>query len=124
MAAENSSQAIPAEPSVEVMDASEEEDYLDSDAYIIGLGLLESLPKSPQVPCTPNVCDAADFDQDKAKFYAPIPWTQHSPTELGLAGSDWIDWDGGKVGGRPVRRCCERFVSSILPTFFAGLAFS
>jgi len=105
MAAENSSDPVNAEVAPHVTDASEEDDFLDADTSDIGLGLLDKLPKASDILPDSAPTAAADFASDKARFFSPVPWQRHSPAELPLTEADWIEWDGGKVGGRPVSVC-------------------
>ena len=102
MAAENSAGLVVADEQPHIVDASEEDDFLDTDTSEVGLGLLERLSVASAVPAQEASGIDADFAADKARFYSPVPWQQHSSSELPLNQADWIEWDGGKVGGRPV----------------------
>ncbi len=125
MSAENSSASASVEPAPALVDASEEDDFLDTDTSEVGLGLLEPLTsKATVVPYSEEHITTADFAEGRDRFYSAVPWQRHSPEELTLNQADWIEWEGGKVGGRPVgreqRTSCNHF-KHIRPS--AGLAF-
>ena len=67
-------------------------EWVDDD-FEVDLGLLEAATPPKKV---------AALDGSEALTFC-LPWEEHSGASVPLLNGDWHEWDGGKVGGRPVR---------------------
>ena len=85
-----------------IVDASEEDDFEDDDQFEWDLGLLSPMPEPGK---------ACQSTQPGAGALTTIQWHKHSHKSNVFLNGDWKEWDGGVVGGRPVRNWLRRLLA-------------